>query len=181
MLPGPPVPISWRRVAARWHDRNLADVPATRRNGPGAETPGRRAGRERLRRRGRGPSTTRRRKALRKERHSSHTLRHTFATLWLDTKEPVKVLQEILGHFRIDVTMNIYAHVLPHIWEQAMDRFERRLQSVILRILLGAAPVTGKWSDKWSRRPCQLACKEKASQFADLLEARSAGLEPATF
>jgi hypothetical protein len=41
--------------------------------------------------------------------------------------------------------------------------------------------VTGKWSDKWSRRPCQLACKEKASQFADLLEARSAGLEPATF
>jgi integrase len=54
-----------------------------------------------------------------------YTLRHTFATLWLESREPVKVLQEILGHSRIDVTMNVYAHVLPHIQEDSMGRFER--------------------------------------------------------
>ncbi len=57
-----------------------------------------------------------------------YTLRHTFATLWLESKEPVKVLQEILGHSRIDVTMNVYAHVLPHIQEEAMGRFAERLR-----------------------------------------------------
>jgi len=40
----------------------------------------------------------------------------------------VKVLQEILGHSRIDVTMNVYAHVLSHIQEGAMGRFAERLR-----------------------------------------------------
>jgi integrase len=40
----------------------------------------------------------------------------------------VRVLQEILGHSRIDVTMNVYAHVLPHIQEDAMGRFAERLR-----------------------------------------------------
>jgi integrase len=62
------------------------------------------------------------------EEATLYTLRHTFATLWLESKEPVKVLQEILGHSRIGVTINVYAHVLPHIQEQAMGRFERRFQ-----------------------------------------------------
>ena len=55
-----------------------------------------------------------------------YTLRHTFATLWLESGENPKVLQEILGHSRIDVTLNIYSHVLPHIQKDAMDRFGRR-------------------------------------------------------
>ena len=59
------------------------------------------------------------------EEATLYTLRHTFATLWLESREPVKVLQEILGHSRIDVTMNVYAHVLPHIQEDSMGRFER--------------------------------------------------------
>ena len=37
-----------------------------------------------------------------------YTLRHTFATLWLESGENPKVLQEILGHSRIDVTLNVY-------------------------------------------------------------------------
>ena len=40
----------------------------------------------------------------------------------------MKVLQEILGHSRIDVTMNVYAHVLSHIQEGAMGRFAERLR-----------------------------------------------------
>jgi integrase len=55
-----------------------------------------------------------------------YTLRHTFATLWLESGENPKVLQEILGHSRIDVTLNVYSHVLPHIQHDAMDRFGRR-------------------------------------------------------
>jgi integrase len=54
-----------------------------------------------------------------------YTLRHTFATLWIESNEPVKVLQEILGHSRIDQTMNTYAHVMPHIQADAFGRFSR--------------------------------------------------------
>jgi len=42
------------------------------------------------------------------------TLRHTFVRLWMESNEPVKVLQETLGHSRIDQTLNAYAHVRPH-------------------------------------------------------------------
>ena len=55
-----------------------------------------------------------------------YTLRHTFATLWMEFNEPVKILQEILGHHRIDQTMNTYAHVMPHIQADAFGRFSRR-------------------------------------------------------
>ena len=55
-----------------------------------------------------------------------YTLRHTFATLWMESNEPVKVLQEILGHSRIDQTMNTYAHVMPHIQADAFGRFSTR-------------------------------------------------------
>jgi integrase len=55
-----------------------------------------------------------------------YTLRHTFATLWMESNEPVKVLQEILGHARIDQTMNTYAHVMPHVRADAFGRFSKR-------------------------------------------------------
>ena len=54
-----------------------------------------------------------------------YTLRHTFATLWMESNEPVKVLQEILGHSRKDQTMNTYAHVMPHIQAEAFGRFSQ--------------------------------------------------------
>jgi integrase len=63
---------------------------------------------------------------LPKEARLYTTLRHTFATLWMESNEPVKVLQEILGHARIDRTMNTYAHVMPHIQADAFGRFSRR-------------------------------------------------------
>jgi integrase len=44
----------------------------------------------------------------------------------MESNEPVKVLQEILGHSRIDQTMNTYAHVMPHIQADAFGRFSRR-------------------------------------------------------
>jgi integrase len=42
-----------------------------------------------------------------------HGLRHTCATLLLQAGAPIKVVQERLGHKRIEITLNIYAHALP--------------------------------------------------------------------
>ena len=52
-----------------------------------------------------------------------YDLRHTFATLWLESGEHPKILQEILGHSRISVTLDIYSHVIPHMQREAMSRF----------------------------------------------------------
>jgi integrase len=40
-----------------------------------------------------------------------HDLRHTCVTLLLDLDAPPHVVQEIVGHSAIEVTMTIYAHV----------------------------------------------------------------------
>jgi integrase len=56
-----------------------------------------------------------------------YDLRHTFATLWLESGEHPKVLQEILGHSRISVTLDTYSHVVPHMQREAMGRFGEML------------------------------------------------------
>lgn len=42
-----------------------------------------------------------------------HTLRHTFATRGLENGIQPKVMQELLGHTSITMTLDIYSHVLP--------------------------------------------------------------------
>jgi integrase len=51
-----------------------------------------------------------------------HDMRHTFATLMLTSKEHAKVVQEMLGHATISITLDTYSHVLPDMQEQAVDR-----------------------------------------------------------
>jgi len=51
-----------------------------------------------------------------------HDLRHSAATILLSMGVPVKVVQEILGHSHISITLNIYAHVLPGMHEEAMNK-----------------------------------------------------------
>ncbi len=51
-----------------------------------------------------------------------HALRHSFATLMLSAREHPKVVQEMLGHSGINVTLDFYSHVLPDMQEQATDR-----------------------------------------------------------
>jgi len=41
-----------------------------------------------------------------------HALRHTFATRMLEANVPAKVVQEILGHADITLTLNTYSHVI---------------------------------------------------------------------
>ena len=48
-------------------------------------------------------------------------LRHSFATLMLAGGEHPKVVQEMMGHSGIRVTMDFYSHVLPDMLQGAAD------------------------------------------------------------
>ncbi len=50
-----------------------------------------------------------------------HTLRHSAATVMLEKGVPLKVVSEILGHFSVSITGDIYGHVSPDVSAQAMD------------------------------------------------------------
>ena len=49
------------------------------------------------------------------------TLRHSAATVMLENGVPLKVVAEILGHFSVSITGDIYGHVSPDVSAQAMD------------------------------------------------------------
>ncbi|HTK09131.1 MAG TPA: site-specific integrase [Ktedonobacteraceae bacterium] len=51
-----------------------------------------------------------------------HDLRHSVATLLLGQGVHPKVVQEILGHSQIAITMDVYSHVLPAMHQDAMDK-----------------------------------------------------------
>ena len=51
-----------------------------------------------------------------------HGLRHTCATLLLAEGVPAKVVQERLGHKKIEITMNTYSHVLPSMQKDAATK-----------------------------------------------------------
>ncbi len=52
-----------------------------------------------------------------------HDLRHTFATLMLSNGEHPKIVQEMLGHAQISLTLDTYSHVLPSMQDEAVGRF----------------------------------------------------------
>jgi integrase len=54
-----------------------------------------------------------------------HDLRHTAASLLLKMNVSPKMVQEILGHSDIGMTLGIYSHVLPGMHEEAMDRMDQ--------------------------------------------------------
>lgn len=54
-----------------------------------------------------------------------HDLRHSAATLLLSMGVHPKVVQEILGHSVISMTMDIYSHVLPTMQRDAMDKLNQ--------------------------------------------------------
>ena len=57
-----------------------------------------------------------------------HDLRHTCATLMLQAGVHLKVVQEMLGHSTIAITMDLYSHVSPNIQEEAAQRLDAILQ-----------------------------------------------------
>ena len=56
-----------------------------------------------------------------------HDLRHSAATLLLGLGVHAKVVQEMLGHTQISMTMDIYSHVLPSMQQDAVSKLNNLL------------------------------------------------------
>jgi integrase len=54
-----------------------------------------------------------------------HDLRHTAATLRLQQGDHPKVVQELLGHSRVSVTLDTYSHVMPSLQEESAAKIDR--------------------------------------------------------
>lgn len=52
-----------------------------------------------------------------------HELRHTHATLLLEMNEHPKIVQQRLGHVKVETTMDIYSHVRPQVNQESAQRF----------------------------------------------------------
>ena len=57
-----------------------------------------------------------------------HDLRHTAARLLLALDTRPKVVQELLVHSQIAVTMDVYSHVLPTMQHEAMNGLDKLLR-----------------------------------------------------
>jgi integrase len=57
-----------------------------------------------------------------------HDLRHSAATILLAMNVHPKIVQELLGHNQISMTMDLYSHVLPGIQEDVIDRLGDMLE-----------------------------------------------------
>jgi integrase len=51
-----------------------------------------------------------------------HDLRHSTATLLLEAGVPAHVVQDLLGHSHVNVTLGIYGHVTPAMHEEATNK-----------------------------------------------------------
>lgn len=61
---------------------------------------------------------------------SMHILRHTFATRCIEANMRAKTLQAILGHSKIEMTMNLYVHVTDDSKAEEMRSAEQKLKLV---------------------------------------------------
>ena len=52
-----------------------------------------------------------------------HNLRHSAATFLLTMGVHPKVVQELLGHSGISMTLDIYSHAFPSLQEEAMNKW----------------------------------------------------------
>jgi integrase len=53
-----------------------------------------------------------------------HDLRHSAATIMLSKGTHPKVVQEILGHSQVNITMDVHSHVLPSMQEDVTKRWD---------------------------------------------------------
>lgn len=58
-----------------------------------------------------------------------HDLRHTCATLLLGQGVHPKIVQELLGHASIQLTLDTYSHYLPDMQEKAVDAMQSALET----------------------------------------------------
>ena len=75
-----------------------------------------------------------------------HALRHTFATRALEIGIPARVVQEILGHSDVSLTLNRYTHVLKSTTQDQM----KKMDALFTELEMGNAP--SKDTDKKNGR-----------------------------
>ncbi len=56
-----------------------------------------------------------------------HDLRHSHVTLLINSKVPIKVISERVGHSNVNTTLNIYAHALKEMDSEASDKISEIL------------------------------------------------------
>lgn len=59
---------------------------------------------------------------------SSHVMRHTFCTRFCENETNIKVIQKIMGHSSVSVTMNIYNHVTLEKARETMKNIEGKIK-----------------------------------------------------
>lgn len=64
------------------------------------------------------------------EAFSSHCFRHTFATRCFEAGIQPKTVQKYLGHATLQMTMDLYTHVLEKHLSEEMDKLEGKLNSI---------------------------------------------------
>ena len=53
-----------------------------------------------------------------------HDLRHTFASLMVEQGTSIKVVQELMGHATVQMTLDTYTHVLPGAKAEAVNKLQ---------------------------------------------------------
>lgn len=66
------------------------------------------------------------------ELFTPHCFRHTFATRCIESGMKPKVLQKILGHATLQMTMDLYAHVSDDIKSNEMELLENEMDNIAL-------------------------------------------------
>jgi integrase len=66
-----------------------------------------------------------------------HDLRHTYATRLFALGQHPRAVQDLLGHSRFEITMNLYTATVPEVLREAADRMDSVFDSARLR---GSAP-----------------------------------------
>ncbi|HFL3696659.1 tyrosine-type recombinase/integrase [Clostridioides difficile] len=56
-----------------------------------------------------------------------HDLRHSHVTLLMNSKVPIKVISERVGHSNVNTTLNVYSHVLKEMDKEASDTISTNL------------------------------------------------------
>jgi len=86
-----------------------------------------------------------------------HDLRHTYASLLIQQGESLAYVQQQLGHSSIQVTVDVYGHLIPGANRAAVDR-------------LDAQPTRNQSRKRWTSEPAKLLEKTEPAS----------GLEPLT-
>lgn len=57
-------------------------------------------------------------------RRRFHDLRHSFASMLINRGENIKYVQRVLGHSSVQITLDVYGHLLPDVGREAAERLE---------------------------------------------------------